>query len=407
MSVSKAVSDEALRKLLKPQCTKDDALKICEQCFAVVVEESFDRDNLSLKQLDSYDDVNFLVSLTSDSKCSSKKYVLKIHNGVESMNAEVLEAQDAVFKRLHKESNGDILCPLPTCPIQYYQLKVKEQTPDSTSKASVKETATQSQQQEQNQIAPTTTTIKTGKLHKHAVRVLSFVPGVTLSSLSEAQTTSDMFYQSGMLLASIHNILAGFDHKGAHRQHLWDLQNSNLVSKHFLHAVPDKAKKELVQAVYNEFNDMVLPVLDKCPQSVIHGDFNDANIILVDGKICGVLDLGDMVYSYKVCDLAISMAYMTLTQKGRVDPFGICTSFLQGYSAKAKTVLSGVELSILPCLVACRLATSYTMGCYSYSLDPGNEYLLFHAEPAFLSLTKWRKESSANVQKRFEDKLLF
>lgn len=37
-------------------------------------------------------------------------------------------------------------------------------------------------------------------------------------------------------------------------------------------------------------------------------------------------------------------------------------------------------------LASCRLATSATMGWYSYAQDPTNEYLKYHATPAWEAL---------------------
>ena len=45
-----------------------------------------------------------------------------------------------------------------------------------------------------------------------------------------------------------------------------------------------------------------------------------------------------------------------------------------------------VEMDCLHLFMACRLATSVTLGAYSYQQNPGNEYLLFHAEPGWAAL---------------------
>uniref|UniRef100_A0A7S4MHE7 Inosine triphosphate pyrophosphatase n=1 Tax=Odontella aurita TaxID=265563 RepID=A0A7S4MHE7_9STRA len=48
--------------------------------------------------------------------------------------------------------------------------------------------------------------------------------------------------------------------------------------------------------------------------------------------------------------------------------------------------LTSSERKHLLLLVSCRLACSVTLGAYSYQQDPGNEYLLLHAEPAWKAL---------------------
>ena len=59
-------------------------------------------------------------------------------------------------------------------------------------------------------------------------------------------------------------------------------------------------------------------------------------------------------------------------------------SFLRGYASSYP--LTPVERRHLVTLVCCRLACSATLGAYSYSQDPSNEYLLLHAEPCWKAL---------------------
>jgi hypothetical protein len=48
--------------------------------------------------------------------------------------------------------------------------------------------------------------------------------------------------------------------------------------------------------------------------------------------------------------------------------------------------LSPEERRHLLLLIACRLSCSVTLGAYSYQQNPGNEYLLLHAAPAWNAL---------------------
>ena len=48
--------------------------------------------------------------------------------------------------------------------------------------------------------------------------------------------------------------------------------------------------------------------------SVVHGEANDHNVLVRAGRVVGLLDFGDMVYSAVVCDLAIALAYALLDQ---------------------------------------------------------------------------------------------
>jgi Ser/Thr protein kinase RdoA (MazF antagonist) len=46
----------------------------------------------------------------------------------------------------------------------------------------------------------------------------------------------------------------------------------------------------------------------------LQGDFNDSNIILDDScNVSAVVDFGDSVVSWRICDVAIAMAYAMVT----------------------------------------------------------------------------------------------
>lgn len=60
-------------------------------------------------------------------------------------------------------------------------------------------------------------------------------------------------------------------------------------------------------------------------------------------------------------------------------------AILRGFTSVYKK-LSALEKSHIQLLVVCRLATSVTLGAFSYHQNPGNEYLLLHAKPAWDAL---------------------
>jgi Ser/Thr protein kinase RdoA (MazF antagonist) len=105
---------------------------------------------------------------------------------------------------------------------------------------------------------------------------------------------------------------------------------------------------------------------------VIHGDANDYNV-LVDPEgvtISGLLDFGDMVYSYTVGDLAIAIAYIVLD---KVDPRGAANDVIKGYTSEF--ALLHEELEAVWPLALLRLAVSACMAAYQQRQQPENEYL--------------------------------
>lgn len=79
------------------------------------------------------------------------------------------------------------------------------------------------------------------------------------------------------------------------------------------------------------------------------------------------------------------MAYSMITVYGKSHrSISAAAALLRGYHSSFP--LSTIERRHLVLLIACRLATSVTLGCYSYSKSPNNEYLLLHAKPGWDAL---------------------
>jgi Ser/Thr protein kinase RdoA (MazF antagonist) len=55
---------------------------------------------------------------------------------------------------------------------------------------------------------------------RHAVRLLSWVPG---DVMNHAVITHNLLVNTGKFVGRLENALAGFDHDGLHRVHMWDL----------------------------------------------------------------------------------------------------------------------------------------------------------------------------------------
>lgn len=84
----------------------------------------------------------------------------------------------------------------------------------------------------------------------------------------------------------------------------------------FVHVV-DESRRGMVEDVITEFKLKVLDHMDDFPQQMIHGDYNEQNIIVSKGsggdyKIAGVIDFGDSQYSCLLFELAIALTYIML-----------------------------------------------------------------------------------------------
>jgi Ser/Thr protein kinase RdoA (MazF antagonist) len=93
-------------------------------------------------------------------------------------------------------------------------------------------------------------------------------------------------------------------------------------------------------------------------------------VLVEENKVVGLIDFGDVVYSYTVGDLAIAVAYVVL---GKEDPRAAVAPVIEGYREEFELTQS--ELDALWPLVRLRLCMSVCIAAYQQENDLENEYL--------------------------------
>jgi Ser/Thr protein kinase RdoA (MazF antagonist) len=201
----------------------------------------------------------------------------------------------------------------------------------------------------------------------------------------------------GKMLANADTVLQGFelDHPAVIRNHAWDLQNFSRV-REFGKTISDVDKLELVEEIYDAFDAKKVEFELKLRKGVIQSDANDRNIVICADGTPALLDFGDIVYSYTVGELAIAIAYCIVgyftdrKSEGSDDTWlRRCAKLAQGYTLIFPLIEP--ELDALYDLVRARLGTSTSIGAYSSSQDPSNEYLLLHAVPGWNSISAMKR----------------
>jgi 4-aminobutyrate aminotransferase-like enzyme len=174
--------------------------------------------------------------------------------------------------------------------------------------------------------------------------------------------------------------MAGFSHAAAHRILHWDLRQAATAraSEHLL----SEPRRRMLQPFWEAWEGVDW---NRLPASVIYNDANDYNV-LVDApgsRVVSFLDLGDVVYSATVCDLAIAMAYAMLDEQ---DPIAAAAEVVSGYDAVRR--LSEAETDALSTLAAARLCASVCYSAKQAGQAPENEYLNISNQPAWALLEK-------------------
>ena len=271
------------------------------------------------RQLASERDQNFLIT-----NSAGEKFVLKIANALEE--PAFVEAQNAVFKHVATR-------------VSFCQRVV----PASSGEEII--------------------TVQGSGDAKHLVRMVNYIEGKPLARVS---LTPELLRDLGRTLGKLDRALADFDHPAVHRDFHWDLANANRILEEYGKFIDDPELRELARTHRVTFDS-------ELRRSVIHGDANDYNV-LVDPerkKVVGIIDFGDMVYSYTVGNLAVAIAYVGPENYWRSST--VFKEIINGYCSEFP--LTRKEFHMLKRLVLTRLLMSVCLSAYQQQQRPDNEYL--------------------------------
>ena len=156
--------------------------------------------------------------------------------------------------------------------------------------------------------------LASGTVRKHAVRCLPYRPGAILGNISPP---TSLLCELGRVCANASAALIDFDHLAAHRTFIWDLAQTLFVRPLVKHLV-ETERREIITSVLDEFESHVLPRARELRRCVIHGDINDQNVLISEPSagqlfsILGIIDFGDMCYSWLINEIAIAAAYVVI-----------------------------------------------------------------------------------------------
>ncbi len=223
-------------------------------------------------------------------------------------------------------------------------------------------------------------------------RLLTYLPGTILAEAAPRDPA--LLSRAGNLLGRLDVALAGFAHPAAAGRDLaWNPERAGDVIGRHAGAIADPARRELVGHFTRLFESSVRPRLPALPRSVIHNDANDYNLLVGaptaapgERPITGILDFGDMVEAWTVCELSVAVAYAIF---GQADPLAAAKRVVGGYHAARP--LSEAELEAVWPLAALRLCTSVCLSAHRRTAEPDNAYLLVSEAPAWEALARMRE----------------
>ncbi len=309
--------------------------------------EKFIEDHYSLKvkfsELSGYQDLNYLAKTES-----GEKYILKISTDQE--DRDFINTQNAILLNLAKQPIGNLL-PHPIL----------------------------------NKAGEFITLITINGIVAIA-RLFPFIEG---SFLAESMPDIAFYVDLGRAFSQIDQQMAGFENATLKcRTHEWDLSRIMEVEED-IHLISDPADRRVAHYYLMKYREEVLPVYHKLPRALIHGDGNDWNILVNSiGKVAGIIDFGDMLWSARINEVAIVLAYAMM---GRSDYMDVYDAVIRGYQEILP--LTELELSLLYYLVGARWCQTLVMAARRTKSDTPNEYHQVSVKGASEMLHIWIREN--------------
>ena len=212
-------------------------------------------------------------------------------------------------------------------------------------------------------------------------RLLSFVEG---EFLAEVKHSPELCRSLGRFMAKIDKKLIGFSNHAIEARRLdWDLHNIQQV-RPLARFIKIPLRKKLVDHFFLQWDSQVAPHEPALRRSIIHNDANDWNLLVTEGEISGIIDLGDAVHSALIYELAIAITYALFEKE---DPIPWACYLVESYHSELP--LEPKELDLLYYLIAGRLITSVCKSAHENATKPERDYITISEQPAWNMLERW------------------
>uniref|UniRef100_H3C4A0 Hydroxylysine kinase n=1 Tax=Tetraodon nigroviridis TaxID=99883 RepID=H3C4A0_TETNG len=325
-SCRKIMSDERIN----PQFSRSQAAEMVKRLYGLSPG--------NMDPLPSYHDQNFYVPTEEGGE-----YILKIFNFVESQNLKRIGVQMQAMSFLRQ--NG---LPVPTAvPTNSGQISSLEEADFGCG------------------------------CRKYLVILLTFLPGTVISKVP---LTAPLLFEAGKTAARMDTILQKFQHpfydELRRDNFLWCLSNIPMLEE-YLQVAEGEPLKEIVEGVIRQFRTSVIPKTSSFHSALIHGDFNDLNLLVLPDdngghRISGILDFNDLHLACSVYELAICIMYLMLEHP---NPMVVGGLVLAGWETVLP--LNQAEKDCLYVLVMSRFCQSCLLARHEVILHPENaEYLM-------------------------------
>jgi len=295
-----------------PQLSDSEVQEIIQNIYGI---------EASVLTLDSERDQNF--HLKGD---DGNEYVLKISNSKEDL--DLIKLQSASLKHIHAFDQS-LNVPVPIASIK-------------------------------------------GKIVNHVdgniVRVQSFLKGIFIKDVENP--SPQLLNEFGKFLGKLDIAFKEFDYPELKRDWVWDVRNIGFLKTH-LQYIENQTDQDIISHFIANYESNIYPIEKYLRMQYIHNDGNDHNVLLNEnGYISGIIDFGDMAYTFLASELAVAITYLILEDEYPQEKIKVV---VEGYQSVLP--LRKEEINSLIHLICIRACITVVTANYRKKLFPENEYI--------------------------------
>ena len=361
--------------------TTKEIKNIALECYGLEIEEG-----CQPVELNSYEDKVYLIrgrvknNTSVKDKRTVEQYVLKIYSKERAAQRELTETKLSVVKRCFQKCASHFQLALPMSPIGHSSTTALiEFKGDSVHfvETSKEKGSSDAIQNEENGLQDISNNKENGlpdTSKTYLVRLTNFIPG----QIIDANTVGEeLAFQCGKGAAILDEALMEDSIKPVEGKSNWEwnvLFLGEEFRQQYVNSLEDSDNQKLVNLVLDEYESFVKPKLSDLPWQWIHNDLADQNTVTNSNDLVGFIDMDEMVYSHRVVDLSVMLAYYTMMSTPE-RCLMLMRQLYRGYSSISP--LSETELDILHNLTMCRYVQSLCIGHYmNKHVNPDNAYVV-------------------------------
>ena len=228
-------------------------------------------------------------------------------------------------------------------------------------------------------------------IDENIVRVQSFIKGIFIKDVENP--SPKLLNEFGEFLGKLDIAFKEFDYPELKRDWVWDVRNIGFLKTHLIY-IENQTDQDIISHFISNYESNIYPIEKYLRRQYIHNDGNDHNVLLNEnGNISGIIDFGDMAYTFLASELAVAITYLILEDEYPQEKIKVV---VEGYQSVLP--LRKEEINSLINLICIRACITVVTANYRKKLFPANEYITVTEPQAWKFLRSFADKDLRNFK---------